>query len=251
MLIIADVHGATEALRRVAQAPGPLLILGDFINFIDYRTYDGLVTDVSGREFVVEMVRLRTRGDFRAAGELWRSFSTGREAELRRKYDDLVQAAYRDICSGLDGATGYATYGNVDRPDVLRSHLPTGMRFVDAEVVEIDGLGVGFAGGGMKSPLGVAGEVTEEEMEAKLAAVGPVDVLCTHVPPMVGPLTKDVIGGREKGSLALLEYLERHQPSHHYFGDIHQPQASVWRIGRTVCRNVGYFRATGRAVRHG
>jgi hypothetical protein len=30
---------------------------------------------------------------------------------------------------------------------------------------------------------------------------------------------------------------------------VHQPQASTWRIGRTRCRNVGYFRATGRPLR--
>jgi Icc-related predicted phosphoesterase len=77
-----------------------------------------------------------------------------------------------------------------------------------------------------------------------------VDVLCTHVPPAVTPLAKDVVGGREKSFGAILDYLERHQPAYHYFGDIHQPQAVRWRIGVTECRNVGYFRATGRAVRH-
>jgi hypothetical protein len=35
----------------------------------------------------------------------------------------------------------------------------------------------------------------------------------------------------------------------HLFGDVHQPQASRWRIGRTQCVNVGYFRATGRVFR--
>ena len=28
-------------------------------------------------------------------------------------------------------------------------------------------------------------------------------------------------------------------------------QATEWTVGTTRCRNVGYFRATGRAVRHG
>ena len=251
MLLVSDVHGATAALRKVAAQPGTLLVLGDLINFIDYRTYEGLVTEVSGRDFVIEMVRLRTAGDDRAAGELWRRFSAGREAEVYAKYDELVAAAYVDICSALEDATGYVIYGNVDRPEVLRAHLPAGMKFVDAEAVDIEGFRVGFAGGGMKSPLGVAGEVTEDQMAEKLAAVGPVDVLCTHVPPMVGPLTRDVIGGRTKGSKAILDYLFEHRPAYHYFGDIHQPQAWTWRVGRTTCRNVGYFRATGRAVHHG
>ena len=83
MRLVADVHGATAALARVARLGGPLLVLGDLINFIDYRTNDGIVTEVSGKEFTTEMVRLRTAGRFSEAGALWRSFSEGREAELR------------------------------------------------------------------------------------------------------------------------------------------------------------------------
>jgi Icc-related predicted phosphoesterase len=124
------------------------------------------------------------------------------------------------------------------------------MRFVDAEAVEIGGLRVGFAGGGVESPLGVAGEVSEAEMAAKLASLGDVDILCTHVPPLVPALARDVIGGREKGSAAIRDYLLDTGPEVHYFGDIHQPRAVRWRLGRTLCRNVGYFRATGRGVRH-
>ena len=87
-------------------------------------------------------------------------------------------------------------------------------------------------------------------MSDRLAAIGPVDVLCTHVAPAVTPLATDVIGGRQKGSPAVLNYIEEHQPAYHYFGDIHQPQAVSWRIGNTLSHNVGYFRATGRAVVH-
>jgi Icc-related predicted phosphoesterase len=89
-------------------------------------------------------------------------------------------------------------------------------------------------------------------MEGLLEALGPVDVLGTHVPPAIDPLRRDVITGRlEGGSVAIADYLRRHQPAAHFFGDIHQPQASSWRIGRTLCTNVGYFRATNRAVRYG
>ena len=88
-------------------------------------------------------------------------------------------------------------------------------------------------------------------MSVKLDRLGPVDILCTHVPPAVPELACDVIGGREKGSAAVLEYLLREQPPNHYFGDIHQPRATTWRVGETISRNVGYFRATGRGIRHG
>lgn len=249
MRLIADVHGAADALGRVARQPGPLLILGDFINFIDYRDNEGIVTDISGKDFTNRMVELRTAGEAVAAGALWNDFRKGREEELRIAYDTAIEAAYDEVLSVLDGAEVYATYGNVDRPDLLRQKLPPSARFVDAEVIEIEGLRVGFAGGGIVS-IHTPGEVSEAEMETKLAQLGPVDVLCTHVPPNIPALQRDVIAGRSKGSQAVLDYVISNQPPFHYYGDIHQPQASTWRIGKTICRNVGYFRATGRATEH-
>jgi Icc-related predicted phosphoesterase len=197
------------------------------------------------------MVRLRTAGRFAEARGLWRSFSDGREAELRARYDELIDAAYVEVCAALEHAEEvYVTFGNVDRPDLLAHHLPPRARFVDAEVVEIDGLAVGFAGGGITS-IGTAGEVTEDEMADKLDRLGRIDVLCTHVPPSIDALATDVVGGRSKGSEAIVDYLDRARPGFHYFGDIHQGRATTWRHGATRCVNVGYFRATGRAIRHG
>jgi Icc-related predicted phosphoesterase len=249
MLLVADVHGAAAALRRVAASGEPLLVLGDLINFIDYRTNQGILTDVAGGAFVEEMVRLRTAGRMQDAAELWAELSEGREAELRGRFDELIQLAYEDVCGALDGAEAYVTYGNVDQPTVLAETLPPGSRFVDGEVVEISGYRVGFAGGGVPR-LSTPGEVSDEAMAAKLASLGPVDILCTHVAPAVPALARDVVGGKEKGSAAVLDYLLRVQPPFHYFGDIHQPQAISWRVGETQSRNVGYFRATGKAVRH-
>lgn len=249
MRLIADIHGAVTKLRAVAAEPGPLLVLGDLINFIDYRTNEGIVTEVSGQEFTDQMVALRTAGEAVAAGALWREFRKGREEELQQAYDDAIDKAYDEILEALVGAEAFVTYGNVDRPDLMKRKMPAGSRFVDAEVVDVEGFRVGFAGGGITS-IGTAGEVSEETMVAKLDQIGPVDILCTHVPPAVRPLAKDVIAGRDKGSRAILDYIERHQPPHHYFGDIHQPQAATWRVGATLSRNVGYFRATGRAWNH-
>jgi len=249
MLIVADVHGATEALRRIAARGEPLLVLGDLINFIDYRTNEGIAADVLGKPFVAELVRLRGGGEHAAAQAHWRDTAAARGVDLPGAFESHVAAAYEEVCAALDGAEAYVTYGNVDRPGLLRSSLPPSARFVDAETVVIDGLRIGFAGGGVMA-LGTAGEVSEPEMAAKLDALGPVDILCTHVPPAVAPLARDVIGGRAKQSGAVLDYLLANRPAFHYFGDVHQPQASTWRVGATVCRNVGYFRATGRAVRH-
>ncbi len=252
MLIVSDVHGAFDALRRVARRPGPLLVLGDLLNFIDYRTNEGLLADVAGTALVAEMVALRQCGDYRAASARWRAFAAGHEAEIAARFDRLIAESYREAAEALAcSAEAYVTYGNVDRPDLLAASLPAGSRFVDAEVVEIEGLRVGFAGGGAATPLATAGEVSEDQMAAKLASLGVVDVLCTHVAPAVAPLSTDVVGGRVKQSRAVVRYLLDARPRWHYFGDVHQPQALTWRVGSTTCVNAGYFRATGRAIRHG
>ena len=250
MLIVSDVHGAATSLRRVAAMGEPLLVLGDLINYIDYRTNDGIVADISGRQLVDEFVRLRATEGNEAASEYWTKRWGGRADELRDRYRAAAEAAYRDVCDALVGCEAYVTYGNVDRPRMLAANLPADARFVDAEVVEVAGYRIGFAGGGLTS-IGTPGEVSEEEMASKLDQLGPVDILATHVPPAVPALACDVIGGREKGSTSILAYLERHAPPFHYFGDIHQPRATTWRVGPTRCVNVGYFRATGRAIRHG
>ena len=248
--LVADVHGQVEGLRRVvAETDGPLLVLGDLINLIDYRTLEGIATDVSGREFMVELVRLRTAGDYAGSTELWRRHSAGREQQLRTDYTEATRDAYAQILPVLDGVEAYVTFGNADRPAMLRDMLPASCRYVDGEVVEIEGHRIGFVGGGIQA-IGAAGEVSEAEMTVKLEAIGPVEILCTHVPPAIGPVMADVIGGRQKGSMAIRDYIDRTRPAYHYFGDIHQPVATFWRHGDTICRNVGFFRATERAVTH-
>ncbi len=251
MILIADVHGATTKLRRLVSTLGePLLVLGDFINFIDYRTCDGILADVAGHDFVRRLIELRMEGRFDEARALWRSSNDGREEELWARFAELADAAYADITSALVGAGAHVTYGNIDRVDLLTKHLPPGNEFVDHGRFEIEGWTVGIMGGGVKSGLNVPGEVADAEMEARLEGLGAVDILCTHVAPAVPQLQRDVVGGMSKGSPAVLRYLERYQPSYHYFGDIHQPQATQWRVGETRCRNAGYFRATGRGLHH-
>jgi Icc-related predicted phosphoesterase len=86
-------------------------------------------------------------------------------------------------------------------------------------------------------------------MTELLDGLGDVEVLCTHVAPAVDPLQTDVITGRaERGSAPLVDFIRASRPRLHLFGDVHQPQASSWRVGSTRCRNVGYFRATERPL---
>ncbi|MDH3539530.1 MAG: metallophosphoesterase [Acidimicrobiia bacterium] len=249
MLLVSDVHGAATSLRRVADQGEPVLILGDFLNFVDYRTGEGMVADVLGYEFSARFAELRAVGDYVASRELWVG-AAEQVGDLRELFRGMAVEQYRSMAGALEGASGYAIFGNVDIPPLLETALPSGFEMLHGEAVEIEGRRVGFVGGAMASPMVGNTAITEEEMEALLAQLGPVDVLCTHVPPAIDPLRTDVITGRrERASRTVLEYVETHQPEWHFFGDVHQPQAQRWTVGRTTCQNLGYFRATGRAFR--
>lgn len=250
MLIVSDVHGAARALARVAATDQPLLVLGDLVNLIDYRTGDGIVADVVGREVVKEISVLRSLRLRSEADDVWHAATAGHKEEINAAIGDLMADQYRSVCAALEGADAYVTYGNVDRPDMLRDFLPDTAQYVDGEVRVIEGRRVGFVGGGIPR-IGTPGEVDPLDMKKKLDHLGPVEILCTHVPPDVQPLAADVIGRTRKASKEILDYLLVHQPAFHFFGDIHQPQATTWRVGQTRCINVGYFRATGRGVHHG
>lgn len=249
MLIISDIHGAFEALRRVARAGRPLLILGDFLNYVDYRTGEGMVAELFGIEFARRVASARKTGAFEEARALWSEAGDRLGGDLGPALRREAVRQYEAAAAALDGGTGFATFGNVDVPDLLQKALPDGFRFVNGTAVEIEGWMVGFVGGAHPSPFQRDDPVTEEVMGERLSQLGPVDVLCTHVPPAVDPLRIDTITGRrERSSRAVLEYLLQYQPAFHFFGDVHQPRAHRWRIGATVARNVGYFRATGRPV---
>ncbi|MEA1903341.1 MAG: metallophosphoesterase [Actinomycetota bacterium] len=247
MLFVSDVHGAFEALRRLIDTGETVVVLGDLANLTDYRNGRGAIADVLGIDFARAASVARAAGDYEAMRELWTSHVGDRAHEVQSAIGQAVLAQYRDAAVALDGGHGYVIHGNVDRPRHLSESLPDGFEYMHGQARDINGLRFGFVGGGIQTPLKADGEVSDEEMERLLSDLGPVDVLCTHVPPDVGALRGDVITGRqERGSGPIRDYLLEVQPKYHLFGDVHQPQATSWRIGRTRCFNAGYFRATGR-----
>jgi Icc-related predicted phosphoesterase len=250
MLALSDIHFALEPLRRVAATGETLLILGDLVNLTDYRTGEGAVAEVLGIDFSRASASARGQGDFQRMRTLWLERVGDQIDEIRLEIGKAIDAQYERVAEALDGGHGYVIHGNVDRPGSLQRSLPSGYEYLHGETREIEGFSFGFVGGGAATPLQAEGEVSEETLEQLLGNIGPVDILCTHVPPALGPLRTDVVTGRaERGSIPILQYLERHAPRLHLFGDVHQPQASTWRVGRTRCRNVGYFRATERPLR--
>jgi Icc-related predicted phosphoesterase len=249
MLVISDVHDAPDALRRLVGLGGEIVILGDLVNLTDYRTGQGAVAAVMGIDFATRTSAARARGDYAGMRAMWREEAISGH-DLRGRIGDELASQYQRAADALSGGHGLVIHGNVDRPDALRAALPASFEYVHGHVVERSGLSFGFVGGGVQTPLAADGEVSDEEMKEILDGLGAVDVLCTHVPPAVPPLRTDVITGREeRGSEPIKEYLERAQPRLHLFGDVHQPKASTWRVGRTRCYNAGYFRATGRFLR--
>ena len=250
MLFISDVHDAPEALRRLVALGEEIVILGDLVNLTDYRTGQGAVADVLGLDFAARTSAARARGDYPRMRALWSEEADVTGEDLRSQIGDQLAAQYQRAGEALAGGHGLVIHGNVDRPELLMTILPPDFSYVHGQVVERAGLRIGFVGGGVSTPLGADGEVSDEEMSELLAGLGRVDVLCSHVPPAVPSLRTDVVTGREeRGSGPLLAYLLDSQPSFHLFGDVHQPKASMWRLGRTRCYNAGYFRATGRFLR--
>src|SRR3712207_9462447 len=66
--LVSDIHGAAEALARAVAGVDVLLVCGDLVNLIDYRTMQGIAADVFGPEVTADFVRHRTAGRFEEAG---------------------------------------------------------------------------------------------------------------------------------------------------------------------------------------
>lgn len=243
--VVSDVHGSAEALARAGDGADAVFCLGDLILFVDYADHrQGIFADLFGAEQAREFIALRTARRFDDAramsARLWASLDGDPakhiEAAVRRQYAELFDALPEPA---------YLTYGNVDIPRMWPQHLRPGHTVLDGERIELDGWTFGFVGGGLRSPYRTPNELDDDSYAAKVAAVGKVDVLCTHIPPAIPDLLYDTVARRlERGSEALLDAITQTRPRWVLFGHVHQPLVSRARIGTTECINVGHFRAT-------
>ncbi|MCM2576412.1 metallophosphoesterase family protein [Streptomyces meridianus] len=242
--VVSDVHGNSEDLARAGNGADALLCLGDLVLFLDYADHSrGIFPDLFGRENADRIVELRTARRFAEAREfaarLWAGVDRGSaiEAAVRKQYAQMF-AAFPDRT--------YATYGNVDMPQLWAEYARPGTRVLDGERVELGGLVFGFVGGGLRTPMRTPYEIDDETYAAKVEALGEVDVLCSHIPPEVPELCYDTVARRfERGSSALLGAIRRTRPRYALFGHVHQPLAQRMRIGVTECVNVGHFASSG------
>ncbi|OAH12367.1 metallophosphoesterase family protein [Streptomyces jeddahensis] len=245
--VVSDVHGNARDLARAGDGADALVCLGDLVLFLDYADHSrGIFPDLFGRENADRIVELRTARRFEEArafgAALWAGIGTDRATAIEK----AVRKQYAEMFAAFPTPT-YATYGNVDMPDLWPEYAGPGTTVLDGERVEIGGLVFGFVGGGLRTPMRTPYEISDEEYAAKIEAVGEVDVLCTHIPPEVPELVYDTVARRfERGSRALLDAIRRTRPRYSLFGHVHQPLVRRMRIGATECVNVGHFAGSGR-----
>jgi Icc-related predicted phosphoesterase len=244
--VVSDVHGAAGALATAARGCDVFVCLGDLILFLDYDDpRRGIFADLFGVDHARAYIEARTANDYATAHELstaaWAALGVVEPAERWRVLESMVRNQYDELFDAMP-TPAFLTYGNVDVPSLWPDYLRPGHDVVDGATVKVDGLTWGFVGGGLTSPMRTPYEISPEEYADKVAALGPVDVLFSHLPPAVPELTYDVAARRfEVGSRALLEYVREVQPRYHLFGHVHQPLVARTRIGRTECVNVGHF----------
>ena len=252
LYLVSDVHGAPETLAKAVPEGSILVLLGDLINFIDYTSMTGILTEVFSAEAVERVVSLRTAGRVEEARDVMRTRAEGREVEIKEAIGERVRTQYERVFAALPDPT-YFILGNADNPALALEYASAtpAAHYVDGDTVVLEGDRFGFVGGALRTALRVAGEISDEAMRAKVDGLGEVDVICSHIPPAVPELCFDTRAGKaERGSPDLLRYIEDVQPRRAYFGHVHQPLLSALHIGRTLCVNVGFFRAVGRAFPH-
>ena len=244
--VVSDVHGRADALRRAGDGADALICLGDLLLFIDYADHSqGIFPDLFGAENARRLVELRSAGHFDEArahsAQLWARL----DGDPRAHIEAAVAQQYAELFAAMP-VPSYLTYGNVDLPRLWAAHSRPGQHILDGERIELDGWTFGFVGGGLRTAYRTPNELDDDVFAAKVAAVGDVDVLCTHIPPAVPDLLYDTVARRmERGSEAVLEVITKTQPRYVLFGHVHQPLQSRIRIGATECINVGHFRARG------
>jgi Icc-related predicted phosphoesterase len=243
--VVSDVHGAADALATAGDGADALVCLGDLVLFLDYADHTrGIFPDLFGAENADRIVEMRTAGRFDEAREFSQRLWNG--ADRRAAIEAAVRKQYAEMFAVLPTPT-YATYGNVDIPTLWPEYARPGTTVLDGTTAEIGGRVFGFVGGGLCTPLHTPYEIDDETYAAKVAALGEVDVLCSHIPPAVPELCYDTVARRfERGSEALLDAINETRPKYALFGHVHQPLARRMRIGATECVNVGHFAGSGR-----
>jgi Icc-related predicted phosphoesterase len=248
---VSDVHGNISALREVARRADQLVVLGDLIDYVDYQdAAGGILGRIFGARRVQPFLDLRLAGDFRRLRrlnhELWASIP-----DPMGTLTEVVAGLYRDVLAAV-GPDALLTLGNVDVAELWDEVAGAELPYLDGRVVELAGYRLGFVAGGASRRIGsvLGGPPTvwrpfirsRDDYRAAVETLGPVDILCSHVPPAIALLRYDVLPGRmEMCGPGLVELIDDQGPLWALHGHVHQPIARRLRRGRTECVNVGHF----------
>ena len=201
--------------------------------------------DVFGYDNVIKLINLRKQHKFDERKTLWRELYKTDPDKIAKKIQSAINKQYEDVFHVLKKYEVWFIPGNVDDVDIMNTYSSSSIKNVDGSIIEYDNKKIGFAGGGVPTPINARGEIDEETFSKKLYNLKDSNIICTHAPPLVRELVTDVVTNKiEQGWGSLKDYIENYQPEYSLFGDVHQPQASHWKISATCCINVGYFRAT-------
>ncbi len=243
--LIADVHSSIRGIEGSVGPGDTLLVLGDVLGLIDWADFSGILPEVLGADNLRRM--------------LFSAFAAGAEAARRMKeellsptgeYYDLLQKRvledyreFREVVEGC-GCRALVIYGNSDLPEAMRAVFEgsPSVSLVEGRM-ELEGQVFGFLPGSLKSPFEMPAENEDDFFQERLEELGRVDVLCAHIPPEVEAATFDVVAGRpQRGSAAMLRYIEECRPSLVYHGHVHQPAQRMLELGGTRVVNVAYFK---------
>ena len=247
---VSDVHGNIDGLARAAAQAEQLVVLGDLLDYVDYHDHgNGILGAIFGADKVKQFAAMRAAGDFVALRDynhgLWSSLEDGPGVLA-----GVVAQRYREVYEAV-GPDALLILGNVDVESAWEESVGHLLPNRDGQVIELAGRRFGFVAGGSSRP-GFIPRPSEQawrplvrpatEFRATVASLGPVDVLCSHIPPDLARLRYDRIPGRlEMYGPSLLEAIDEHRPAYALFGHVHQPLAQRERRGRTECVNVGHF----------
>lgn len=248
---VSDVHGNVAGLREAARQAEQLVVLGDLIDYVDYHDpAGGILGRIFGAERVRPFIELRLAGEFPRLREYNNALWAGLPDPVGT-LSDVICALYRDVLAAV-GPDALLTLGNVDVAELWTAVAGADLPYLDGRVVDVAGRRLGFVGGGAsRRPGTVFGGPSQvwrpfmrshEDYRAAVAALGPVDILCSHVPPAIPLLRYDVVPGRlEMCGPGLVEAIDEFDPELSVHGHVHQPIARRLRRGRTECVNVGHF----------
>ena len=208
------------------------------------------------RAAVRQFTALRTAGDFHGLREFNRSLWDSTPDPLGT-LTDVVSARYREVLDAV-GPDALLTLGNVDVAAIWNDvaggdaavpgrrrgrgrRPPAGLR--RRRVSE-----AGRGAARRRTRSGSRWCAPPTTTRRRSCRSGPVDVLCSHIPPRIGLLRYDTVPARmEMYGPGLLEAIDAHQPRWAVFGHVHQPISPRARRGRTECVNVGHFQRHPRA----